>query len=107
MVERLREILLTQYIGSILVALLACNAVITLTTYLVQAAFWVFNDQRTRSVLGSSRPPYPWDNLVYSAATVILYLATAYYLARWLYQGTAGSAEPPIGEPPADEAAIS
>jgi hypothetical protein len=107
MLEKLREILLTQYIGSILVALLACNAVITLTTYLLQAAIWVFNDQRTRSVLGSSHPAYPWDNLVYSAATIILYLLTAYFLARWLYEGTAATTDAPSGEPPADEEGIS
>lgn len=102
MVDKLREILLTQYIGSILVALIASNAVATLTTSFVRNVFWVINDQRTRSVLGSSHPPFPWDDLIYSAATIFLYLAIAYSLARWLYPGavveTDEGAEEPWGE---------
>jgi H+/Cl- antiporter ClcA len=89
MFEELREILRTQYIGSILIALIAGNAVATLTTSFVRNIFWVINDQRTRSVLGSSHPPFPWDNLIYSASTVLLYLLIAYSLARWLYPAAA------------------
>jgi len=103
MVEKLREILLTQYIGSILVALIACNAVITLTTSLVRDVFWVINDQRTRSVLGSSHPPFAWDNLIYSAATTLLYLAIAYSLARWLYPGAVVETDEASEEPSVEQ----
>ena len=109
MVQKLREILLTQYIGSILVALLACNAVVTLTTTFVRDVFWVINDQRTRSVLGSLHPPFPWDNVVASAVTVALYLLIAYSLARWLHPAVAGvpiAAEAGSEEPSSDQAEL-
>lgn len=85
MIQKLREILLTKYIGSILVALIACNAVATLVTSAARALSWVVIDQSKRSVFGSSHSPYPWGDLVYSALTIALYLLAAYGLARWLY----------------------
>jgi hypothetical protein len=103
---KLREILLTQYIGSILVALIACNAVITLTTSFVRDVFWVINDQRTQSVLGSSHPPFPWDDLVYSAATISLYLLIAYSLARWLFAAAAVAADQGGEAPPTEQAGL-
>ncbi len=83
---KLREILLTQYIGSMLVALLVLQATIELITTAVRTGFWFSNHRHTESVFGgSSSSPFPWDNLIYSAVTVALYLLTAYALARWLY----------------------
>ena len=81
-----REILLTQYIGSILVALLVWQAAIEVITIVVRTGFWFYNYRHTESVLGgSSGTPYPWDNLIFAAVTVAVYLLTAYGLARWLY----------------------
>ena len=85
MVEKLREILLTRYIGSILIALLCSQALIVLIEKIAQTIFWVINDQRTRSVLGSSRSSFAWDNLIFSAVTCALYLVVAYALGQWLY----------------------
>lgn len=86
MLSKLREILLTQYIGSILVALLVWQAAIEVITTAVRTGYWFSNHRHTESVFGeSSRAPFPWDNLIFSAVTVALYLLTAYGLARWLY----------------------
>jgi hypothetical protein len=86
MLTKLREILLTQYIGSILVALLAWQAALEIITTAVQAGFWFSNHRHTESVFeGSPGAPFPWETLAFSAVTVALYLATAYGLARWLY----------------------
>jgi hypothetical protein len=86
MFSKLREILLTQYIGSILVALLVWQAAIEVITTAVRTGFWFSSHRPTGSVFGgSSRPPFPWDNLIFAAVTVALYLLTAYGLARWLY----------------------
>jgi ABC-type spermidine/putrescine transport system permease subunit I len=83
---KLREILLTQYIGSILVALLVLQATIELITTAVRTGFWFSNHRHTESVFGgSSSSPFPWDSLIYAAVTIALYLLTAYGLARWLY----------------------
>jgi hypothetical protein len=85
MVEKIREILLTRYIGSILVALLCWQALVVLVERVVQTMFWIINDQRTRSVLGGSHAPFPWERLISAFATISLYVLTAYWLARWLY----------------------
>ena len=86
MFSKLREILLTQYIGSILIALLALQAAVEFVTRAVRTGFWIFNNRHSDSVLGgSSDAPFPWDNLIFSAVTFALYLLTAYALARWLY----------------------
>jgi hypothetical protein len=85
MVQKLREILLTRYIGSILVALLCWQALVVVIERVVQTLFWVINDQRDRSALGSPHSAFPWDNFVFSGVTITLYLLGAYALARWLY----------------------
>jgi hypothetical protein len=92
MLSKLREILQTQYIGSILVALLVWQAAIEIVTTVVRSGFWYFNQRRSQSVLVPSGTPYPWDNFVFSAVTVALYLLTAYALALWLYPTTAPAA---------------
>ncbi len=85
MLKKIQEILLTKYIGSILVALLAWQALVVLIETVLRAAFWLINNQHGQSVLGSSHTPFPWDNVVFSAVTLLLYLLLAYFLARWLY----------------------
>lgn len=86
MFRKLREILLTQYIGSILVALLVWQAALEVVTTLVRTGFWFYHHSQHDSVLAqSTNRPFPWDNLVFSAVTVALYLLTARAVARWLY----------------------
>lgn len=87
MLTKIREILLTKCIGSILVALLAWQALVVLIENVLRSSFWLFNDLRGQSVLGSTRIPFPWDSLVFAAVTILLYLLFAYRLARWLYPG--------------------
>jgi hypothetical protein len=86
MLSKLREILLTQYIGSILVALLGWQAVVEIIIIAVRAGSWFFESGRSQSALeGSSRSLFPWDTVMVSGVTVVLYLLTAYGLVRWLY----------------------
>jgi hypothetical protein len=86
MFSKLREILLTQHVGSILVALLVWQAAIEVLARVVRIGFWFFNHLHTESVLeGSSRARFPWDTFIFSDVTVALYLLTAYGLVRWLY----------------------
>ncbi|HTW30544.1 MAG TPA: hypothetical protein VMD76_02635 [Candidatus Sulfotelmatobacter sp.] len=90
MFSKLREILLTQYIGSILIALLAVQALAELITTVVWTGFWVFNHSRADSVLGgSSSAPFRWENLISDGVKIALYFLTAYGLARWLYAAQA------------------
>lgn len=86
MLGKLREILMTQYIGSILIALLVWQAAVEVVTRIVRIGFWFSYDHHTQSVLGgSSDAPFRWDSLALSAVSAALYLLVAYGLARWLY----------------------
>jgi hypothetical protein len=106
MLSKLRAILRTQYIGSILVALLAWQAAIEIITIAARSGFWGYNHLREHPVLGGSqRPAYPWDNLVFTVVTIVLYLAAAYALARWLYPSTEKSASK--DEPSSDQSGSS
>ena len=88
MLSELREILLTQYIGAILIALLGWQALIEIITMIVRLGFWCYGYLHSQSVLVRSVGPFPWDSLIFSAVTVVLYVLTAYALARWLYPAT-------------------
>jgi hypothetical protein len=97
MIAKLREILLTQYVGAILIALLVLQAAIEVITRAVRIGFWFFNHRHVQSVLGgASNEVFAWDNLVFSAVTAALYLLTAYGLARWLYLLAEPKVEPDI-----------
>jgi hypothetical protein len=96
MVEKLREILLTRYIGSILIALLCWQALISVIEKLVQIVVWVINDQRAHASFESTHASFPWDSLILAAVDIALYLVTAYTLARWLYPSEALPSAPPL-----------
>jgi len=86
MVAKLREILLTQYIGSILIALLVLQAAVEVVTRIARIGFWTFNRVHSESVLGGySRNPFSWENFAFSLVSAALYLLAAYLLARWLF----------------------
>jgi len=86
MISKLREILLTQYIGSILIALLLMQAVIEAILRVVRIASWFTSQSHSRSLLsGSPTSEFPWDGLVFSLVTMALYSVTGYALARWLF----------------------
>ena len=92
MVAKLREILLTEHIGPILIALLLLQAAIEVVTRIVRIGFWVFDHRHTTSVLGvASDAPFRWDNLTFSAVCAFLYLLAAYGLARWLFPAAASA----------------
>jgi hypothetical protein len=82
MIQKLREILLTRYIGSILIALLCSQALIVLIENISRTIFWVINYQRPHSAFEPSHSSFAWDNLIFSAVTIALYLVVAYALAE-------------------------
>ena len=49
------------------------------------AGLWYVNRQRAQSVLEPSSGLFSWNGVIISIVAVILYLLTAYLLARWLY----------------------
>lgn len=87
MIKTIRQILLTEYIGSILVAMLGCQAIIVLLTAILRDVLWYCLGSRNAAILSGTRPPFRWDNFVVSCTSIVLYLLLAYLLARWLYLG--------------------
>jgi hypothetical protein len=82
--NKIREILLTEYIGAILVALLVSDAIVALVTLLVGQIYWhVSFGGRYHESLGHS--------ILTTLVKMLLYSASAYILARWLY-----GAKPPV-----------
>jgi hypothetical protein len=81
-----REILLTEYIGAILVAVLiadACSALITAVITQVSYHFYLAKRFGVKESLGFS-PAY---SALQSLVRICIYLTLAYFLARWLYPG--------------------
>ena len=79
--NKIREILLTEYIGAILVAMLFWGAIAALITLLVGQIYWhVAFAGRYHESLGHS--------ILTTLVKMLLYLGSAYLLARWLYDAT-------------------
>ena len=83
-VNKLREILLTEYIGAILVALLASEAIIALVALLVGQIYW-------HAALAGRYHESLGHSILTALVKMLLYLGSAYLLARWLY-----GAKPPV-----------
>lgn len=82
---KLREVLLTQYIGAFLIALLVWQAAVEIVTRIVRIGYWLAYKQHPSLFGGYSRDPFRWGGLVLTIVSVGIYLAAAYGLGRWLY----------------------
>jgi hypothetical protein len=76
--NKIREILLTEYIGAILVALLASDAIIALVTLVVGQIYW-------HASLGGRYHESLGHSILTALVKMLLYMGSAYLLARWLY----------------------
>lgn len=86
-VQRIRELLLTQYIGAIVIGLVISQAITNFVSAIIVPAGWYLEERSTyRSVLGSRSPePFNWYRFLISLITVALYILISYLLLRWLY----------------------
>jgi len=88
MLGKLREVLLTQYIGAFLIALLVWQGAVEIVTRVVRIGYWI-SYRRHPSVLGgNSEDPFRWDGLLLTIVSTMIYLVAAYALAQWLYPST-------------------
>ena len=101
MVSKIRQILLTQYIGAILSAIVAAHCVQTSVTLLLSILWHVAIVWRTPTgVLGDSQTQaFDWTNAIYRLVDVLLNAAAVYGVMRWLYFGHDPSAIP-VGKEP-------
>jgi hypothetical protein len=84
--ERLREFLRTQYIGAIVIAMLAYQGLMSLlglASY--PLTVWAASFQPQQDFLPSMRETFQWQQMVPSAFRGLLYLAFAIALTWWLY----------------------
>jgi H+/Cl- antiporter ClcA len=83
--RRIREILLTQYIGAIVIGMLLAQALTGLVSLLVQPVIWYQQVRESHSVMDRGLPPFPWSKLLPLAITIALYVIVSYLLVTWLY----------------------
>ena len=89
--RRIREILLTQYIGAIAIAIVFAQVVSAFIALLIEPLQWILRVRLVHNqTTGSARyppdaPPYPWDEFLLQFANVLLYFIIFYAMARWLY----------------------
>jgi uncharacterized membrane protein SpoIIM required for sporulation len=75
---RIREILLSQYIGAITIGFLAAQAVIAFVSGVMQAMASYYGPN-ARSLMAENRASMAWFTFVDNSITAVLYLAIAYY----------------------------
>jgi hypothetical protein len=94
MLSKLRGILLTQYIGAILTAIVAAQGVQTLLSLTLSFIWRLVAVWRTPAgVLGESQyQDFDWARTIYSLVSILLNAAVVYGLMRWLYFGRQDSA---------------
>jgi hypothetical protein len=94
---QLREFLRHQYIGAIVIGLLAFQGIQSLISA-VSTAVALLTSPQIRSVLGYERHAIPWDRLLPNFIQAALALALAYTMLRWLY----GDKSTPVTEETAE-----
>ncbi|MGD1100875.1 MAG: hypothetical protein ABSA59_02320 [Terriglobia bacterium] len=109
MLQKLRQILLTQYIGAIVTAIVAAQCVQTFVSLMISILWHMAIVWRTpASLLGESPDKgFDWAITIYSLINGLLNAAVVYGLIRWLYFGhqpivlpDGAAPEPPAPETP-------
>ncbi len=85
--NQLREFLRHQYIGAIVIGLLAYQGISALISTIASPVIFFFNSGGT-SALNYQKPAMSWSLLLPNAVHAALSLALAYFLLRWLYVST-------------------
>jgi hypothetical protein len=83
MFSKIREILLTEYIGAILVAVLVADAFSALITTAI-SQIYLDVQLRHNPMLNAHRMSTTWS-LLDAFSRIALFLVSAYLIARWLY----------------------
>ena len=83
--RRIRELLLTQYIGAIVIGMLIAQALMRVVGLLMEPVIWYQQARSSGSALDSSSTSFPFSRMLSPALTVILYIVVSYWLLVWLY----------------------
>jgi hypothetical protein len=82
--RKLRQILLTEYIGAIIIGFLLAQALAATISTIVQTISFYLEGRSRASVFGG-RAGFEFGALVPPAVSVILEVVTAFLLIYWLY----------------------
>ena len=93
MLERYRQLLLTQYIGAIVVAFMLVDGISSTIAAIVSTATTVYLRSRVGSFpeeMGAQvEKTLSYGSLIATAIRAVLFFGVAFLLVRWLYPGTA------------------
>ncbi|SRR5258706_9779627 len=83
--RRIREILLTQYIGAITIGFIFAQAMIQFINVTVQvgANYWASRQDNHSALVASVS--FRWNDFIVSMTSVALNLLAGFLLIRWLY----------------------
>jgi hypothetical protein len=100
--KRIREILLTQYIGAITIGFILAQATVQFIDNLAQIGVRYWEIQQSAGRVLDDRP-FPWASVIISMASVGLHLLVGFLMIRWLYaeentQSGSQDEEAPSGE---------
>ena len=89
MLQRLRQILLTQYIGAIVIAIVGAHCVQTFGTLAISIIWhWGIVLKTPAGVMGESQAPcFDWPAAAFRFLDVMVNGAAMWTLARWIYIG--------------------
>ena len=105
MLERYRQLLLTQYIGAIVAAFMLVDGISTTISAVASAVMTAYLRSRAGSfpeaMAAEVEKSLSYGSLIATVIRAVLFFAVFFLLARWLYPGTL-----PMGgeSPPAEEA---
>ena len=84
--QKIREILLNEYIGAITIGLLLAHAVgVAINIVLKTVSFGLNKNSLSRSLFSNTEGTFPWASMVEPAIDLALYLLVIFALVYWLY----------------------
>jgi hypothetical protein len=84
--QKIREILLNEYIGAIAIGLLLVQAAGSAINVIVRIVrFYLEKNIRSDSVFSGAESAFPWISVAGLAINLVLYLLIIYLLLYWLY----------------------
>jgi hypothetical protein len=88
---QLREFLRHQYIGAIVIGLLAYQGLVYLFATVSGSVIFFVASHGNQSVFGYDKPAIPWDRFLPNFIQGLLALSLAYVMLRWLYGAKPGT----------------
>ncbi len=85
--QKIREILLNEYIGAIAIGLVLAQALgIGISIIMRPISFYLERSNRPRGLFsGAESTTFPWGSMVSPTISLVLYLLIIFALVYWLY----------------------